>query len=401
MLLHLQVFSGPYLGQLPLLRPLIGAGWTGVELFFVLGGFVLTLGYVDRVTRPTPSVVGQFLLQRFARIWPAWAVVTVVAGAWIWSFRSAGLDPDVLGAHPDADLLTLLRQLTMTQMWGYESLGGASYVPPGWSISAEWTAYLLFPLALLLLRPLRHLPAAVLLTAAVAAMAPLAVGAFLHGTPDSEQNWVLRLACGFTSGILAALALRRLRTGWRLEAVALATVWTAVFLVLAGASWAAWAAWRLGPDGDQNFNGVVVLVFPLLVVGLSLTERGPARWLASRPMIYGESSPTASTSCTSWCSSSSCRCGGRTRGTGTSSRPASCSPCRGSSCSRCSPVPPCTTGWRSPPGCWCCAGPVADGRAHAGRVPGPSSRSPPLSRRRPRRRSSSAGRGRPSPRRAC
>jgi peptidoglycan/LPS O-acetylase OafA/YrhL len=286
MLLHLQVFSGPYLDQLPLLRPLIGAGWTGVELFFVLSGFVLTLGYVDRVTRATPSAVGHFLLQRFARVWPAWAVVTVLAGAWIWLFRSAGLDPDVLGPHPDADLPTLLRQLTMTQMWGYESLGGASYVPPGWSISAEWTAYLVFPLAVVLIRPLRHLPAAVLLTAAVGAMAPLAVRAFVHGTPDSEQFWVLRLACGFTSGILAALALRRLREGRRLESVALATVWTSVLLVLTGASWAAWAAWRLGPDGGHDFNGVVVLVFPLLVVGLSLTERGPARWLASRPMVY-------------------------------------------------------------------------------------------------------------------
>ncbi|MGY1644407.1 acyltransferase family protein [Geodermatophilus sp. SYSU D00703] len=288
MLLHLQVFAGPYLDQLPLLRPFIGAGWTGVELFFVLSGFVLTRGYLDRVgSRPTAPAVGRFLLHRFARVWPAWAVVTVLAGAWVWTFRATGLDPDVLGSHPDADLPTLLRQLTMTQMWGEESLGGTSFVQPGWSISAEWTAYLVFPLAVVLVRPLRRLPAAVLLLASVGAMAPLAVNAFVHATPDSEQNWVLRIVCGFTSGMLAALAHRQLRGGRRLESAALTTVWASVFLVLAGASWAAWAAWRQGPDGTHDFNGVVVVVFPLLVVGLSLTDRGPARWLSSRPMTYG------------------------------------------------------------------------------------------------------------------
>src|SRR4051812_23104607 len=155
MLLHLQLFSGPYLDQLPLLRSLVGAGWTGVELFFVLSGFVITVGYVDRIgPRPTLPAVGRFLINRFARIWPAWAVVTVLAGAWIWSLRAAGLDADVLGPHPAADVPNMLRQLTMTQMWGYSSLSGASYVPPGWSISAEWTAYLACPLVILLLRRL-------------------------------------------------------------------------------------------------------------------------------------------------------------------------------------------------------------------------------------------------------
>nr|WP_279591027.1 acyltransferase [Modestobacter marinus] len=288
MLLHLQTISGPYLDQLPLVRPLIGAGWTGVELFFVLSGFVITLGYLDRVgARPTAPVVGRFLVNRFARVWPAWAVVTVVGGAWVWSVRSAGWDADVVSPHPDAGLGALLRQLSMTQMWGYSELGGSSFVPPGWSISAEWTAYLLFPLAVWLIRPLRRLPAWLLMAAAVAVMSPLAVTAFVHGTPDLEQSWVLRIACGFTAGMFSALAYRRVPRTARTDSAALATVWTCVALALAGTSWAAWAVWERGAGVSIDHYGVIVVLFPLLVVGLSLTGRGPARWLGSAPMVYG------------------------------------------------------------------------------------------------------------------
>jgi peptidoglycan/LPS O-acetylase OafA/YrhL len=36
-----------------------------------------------------------------------------------------------------------------------------------------------------------------------------------------------------------------------------------------------------------DYAGIVSVVFPLLVVALSTTDRGPARWLASGPMTYG------------------------------------------------------------------------------------------------------------------
>jgi len=288
MLLHLQTISGPYLEQLPLVRPLIGAGWTGVELFFVLSGFVLTLGYLDRIgARPTAPVIGRFLVNRFARVWPAWAVVTLIGGAWLWTIRSAGWDADVISPHPEAGLTSLVRQLSMTQMWGYSELGGASFVPPGWSISAEWTAYLVLPLAMVLVRPLRRLPAGLLMAAAVAAMSPLAVDAFVHGTPDSEQNWVLRIVCGFTAGVFSALAHRRVARTERTDSIGLAMVWSALLLVLAGVSWASWAAWQQGPGAAVDHYGVIVVLFPVLVVGLALTARGPARWLASAPMVYG------------------------------------------------------------------------------------------------------------------
>ena len=284
-LFHVQALAWPYLDQLPLVRQVISAGWTGVELFFVLSGFVITLSYVERVgRRPSPRVVGRFVLNRFARVWPAWAAVTMVAGGWVWLMRRNGLDADLVVAHPDADLATLSQQLTMTHMWGRQDPVGAGYVLPGWSISAEWAAYLAFPLLAVALRWLRHLPAWLLLAAAVLTMSPLSVTAFTTGTPDSAQDWVLRIACGFTAGALTALAVRRARVTERLESLALGLVCSSLCMVVGGA---VWAGWRRGSDYSQDFSGVVVVLFPLLVFGLALTDRGPARWLSGRSIVHG------------------------------------------------------------------------------------------------------------------
>lgn len=284
-LYHFRGLADPYLGQLPLVRTLITVGWTGVELFFVLSGLVITLAYIDQVgTRPTPRVVGTFLYNRFARVWPAWAVVTVVMAGYLWAMRRGGLDTDLLAPHPVADAAHLLRQLTMTQLWGTDDIRAGSYVLPGWSISAEWAAYVAFPLLAVLIRPLRSLPAGVLLLLAVLAISPLSVEAFTEGTLDFEQSWVSRIACCFMAGMLTALAVRRLPTTPRVESAGLAVSVTALALVPAGISW---AAWRQAGDPTHDYSGVIVVLFPVLVAGLCLTQRGPARWLASRPMVYG------------------------------------------------------------------------------------------------------------------
>ncbi|SFO94623.1 Peptidoglycan/LPS O-acetylase OafA/YrhL, contains acyltransferase and SGNH-hydrolase domains [Geodermatophilus dictyosporus] len=284
-LLHFEPYAGAYLDQLPLLRAIVSAGWTGVELFFVLSGFVLTLNYADRMGRRLRvRATLEFALNRFARVWPAWAAVTVLMGAWIWAVRAAGWSSDVVVPHPPVDVRSVLEQLTMTQMWGRQDLPGASFVLPGWSISAEWAAYLAFPLVVFVLFRLRRLPATVLLALSVAAMAPLFLIAVNEGRSDLDQHWGLRIACGFTAGALAALAVRRTRRTPRTDALAPVLTWVAVVLIVAGALW---ASWRQAGDWGHKYSGVVVVLFPLLVVGLSLTDRGPARWLSSDTCVYG------------------------------------------------------------------------------------------------------------------
>src|SRR3712207_62118 len=247
-------------------------------------------GYLEECGRCWSTAgAARFVANRFARVWPAWATVTLLACAWFVTADLIGLRGRVADLYPPIDVVSLLRQLTMTQMWGAESLLGTSYVTPGWSISAEWLAYLAFPLLALLVRPLLRAHPAVNLVLATAAMSPLAVTSFLHGTDDTEMHWLLRIACSFVAGILAACALAHLegtergeRWGQRLTAGSLVTVGTVLL----------WANWRTGQElvaGEHAgvYGAVAVVCWPLLVVGLALTEGGPVRLLSRDAMVYG------------------------------------------------------------------------------------------------------------------
>lgn len=284
-LLHFQRLLAPYLDQWPFLRSIISSGWLGVDLFFVLSGFVIARSYLDDMgARPRVAGVVRFLVNRFARVWPAWAMVTVFMGAWVWTLRKGGWTTDAVVPHAAADLEGMLRQLSMTHMWSRESYYGAGWLLPGWSVSAEWLAYLCFPLLAVVLRPLRRLPAAVVLALSCAVTTPLVLTAFQDGLHDAAQSWVQRIACGFTAGILAAIAARRILRTPRVESLAHAvSIGIVVFLFAIFL----WNNWRRGGDLSLDFSGVAVGLFPLLVVSLTLTDRGIASFLSGRTLVYG------------------------------------------------------------------------------------------------------------------
>jgi peptidoglycan/LPS O-acetylase OafA/YrhL len=216
-------------------------------------------------------------------------VVTCLACAWFTAADLIGLRGRVADLYPPIEVLPLLRQLSMTQMWGAESFLGTSYVVPGWSISAEWTAYLAFPLLALALRPFLRVHPGASLVLATAAMSPLALTAFRHGTTDLEMHWLLRISCSFVAGILAACAFADLegtergqRWGQPLTAAGLGAAGTVLL----------WAHWRTVQDhlaGDEvgAYAAVTVVCWPLLITGLALTNRGPARFLSGNAMVYG------------------------------------------------------------------------------------------------------------------
>jgi peptidoglycan/LPS O-acetylase OafA/YrhL len=282
-LFHFKDQVAPYTDQVPFARALLDAGWIGVELFFVLSGFVIARSYLEELGRRWRTrEAARFLFNRFARVWPAYAVVTVIAFVWLIGAKAVGLDSDVNAAHPSTDLVNLLRQLTMTQMWDQDNFVGISFNPPGWSVSAEWAAYLAFPLLALLLRPFGRLHPLANLALATLAMAPLVLPAFQHG--PLALHWSLRITCCFVAGVLASLAVKDLETRDRVEDWGpRLTVGSLIGVLLV----CVWAEWRRGGNYGVDFAGVAVLFFPLLVVGLTLGERGPARLLARDALVYG------------------------------------------------------------------------------------------------------------------
>jgi peptidoglycan/LPS O-acetylase OafA/YrhL len=114
-------------------------GYLGVELFFVLSGFVISYVYQGQVERGGFRY-GAFLWARLARVYPLHlatlgAVLLMALGA-----AAAGV---AVGAEV-FDAAALPANLALVHAWGFAPT--AAFNHPSWSISAEWFAYLTFPL---------------------------------------------------------------------------------------------------------------------------------------------------------------------------------------------------------------------------------------------------------------
>jgi peptidoglycan/LPS O-acetylase OafA/YrhL len=96
----------------------------------------MTYGH-DVQNAPTARSYLHFLARRLARIYPLYAIITIVTFL-VFQAHLSTLAPV---SHP---VPTLALNLLMIQAWGFAT----SIVGPGWSISTEWGAYLLFPLLL-------------------------------------------------------------------------------------------------------------------------------------------------------------------------------------------------------------------------------------------------------------
>nr|WP_275585804.1 acyltransferase [Geodermatophilus sabuli] len=267
------------------LQPVVRTGALGVDLFYVLSGFVITLTYLDKMgRRPSPRRMLSFWWARVCRIWPVYVVVTTLFGAWLLYKATQVTDGFVAYQleQPDVDVWHYLQQLLMVQLWDQPFFDGSSWVGAAWSISAEWLAYVLFPVAVLLLWRLRSAPAVVTGALAVGAMVPLAYVCFTTGEPYFAWSWALRIGAGFLAGAFTCLAVRRISVTPRVERIAAGVAVLAVVEILVGLWWGEWRG-----QGEGEYGGVVVLAFPVLVGSLALSRQGLSRVLSTGPMVHG------------------------------------------------------------------------------------------------------------------
>lgn len=261
------------------LGPLITSGALGVDLFFVLSGFVIAHTYLGSMG-PALRVgaTARFVWARFCRMWPVYALVFHLFGLWLLARLLLGSDGNIAfqGVQPIMSVGQWVQQLLMVQMWNNEFLDGASWVGATWSISAEWLAYLLFPVLALVFFRLRNLPLVVLGAAAVALMLPIATSYATIGHPYYAWSWVTRILCGFAAGVLVHLVVRRLPRTEPVRRVASTLAW-ALPAVLAVVLWS-------GQFVAPGFGGIVIVGFPVLVGALAVADRGPASVL-SRPIL--------------------------------------------------------------------------------------------------------------------
>jgi len=169
------------------------AFYTGVGLFFVLSGFVLTW------TAQPGTTLGAFYTRRLARILPNHLTAFAL-----------GLAVTVLVVGATVDPVTLLSGMLLLQAWSPDGQVVFAVNGVAWSLSCEIAFYAAFPALLWALRRMR--PRTRLLVAGAALAAPVAVALawpsliplLFHLPPARLPEFLL--------GMVTALAVRE---GWR------------------------------------------------------------------------------------------------------------------------------------------------------------------------------------------
>ncbi len=115
-------------------------GYLAVDLFFILSGFILSHVYGGQFPGPR-GAYRQFLVRRFARIYPLHLVVLLALLLW----ALAGVFRGTIDAQ-GISITGLLDNFLMLHGWGLP--GALAWNGPSWSISGEWFSYILFPFML-------------------------------------------------------------------------------------------------------------------------------------------------------------------------------------------------------------------------------------------------------------
>ena len=260
---------------------MIDKGYLGVDLFFILSGFILSHVYV-RAWAEGRFPYSSFLWARLARLYPV-HLLTLGATIMLWGlgrwagarFEAAAFDPAAIPQHL---LLVHAWWATPTVQWNF----------PSWSISAEWFAYLSFPMFAYAAWRLRARPrlAVGLALALIAALYPLFQA--LAGFPLTEATirWgFLRIVPCFAYGC----ALHAL---WRSGAVT--GRFSGLGACLAGAA-VLLAVQVQAPDP------VIVMTLGGLIVALAGLAATGSRFATQASLVYlGEISYSTYMICIPW-----------------------------------------------------------------------------------------------------
>jgi len=122
----------------------LSLGWTGVDLFFVLSGFLL--GGILMDTRAAPNLFKVFYIRRACRIWPLYYLLIVVFLLFIPQPWNLGINP-AFGWAPYQMSLPWWSYLTLTQniVMGVQESAGSIWLTPTWSLAVEEQFYLVLP----------------------------------------------------------------------------------------------------------------------------------------------------------------------------------------------------------------------------------------------------------------
>jgi peptidoglycan/LPS O-acetylase OafA/YrhL len=215
-------------------------GWIGVDLFFVLSGFLISRLLFQELERTGQIRLGRFWLRRGFKIWPSYFVAYMsLVAVWVVSnrvFHRGDGQGDTMLAHIGPNLVFIQNYFPFYWRW-----------PHSWSLAVEEHFYLLLPVALVLANGFRRVAAKrnrypsifrAGIAFCVVALAVRLFAIFEWPAPRGDQAWLATYypshthADGLVLGVLLGYAAHEglplldwiRRYAWALIAFALVTV---------------------------------------------------------------------------------------------------------------------------------------------------------------------------------
>lgn len=240
-------------------------GWMGVQIFFVISGFVIA--YTLRSARITPGFLGSFALRRSLRLDPPyWATILVVLS--LYTVTSVWFDV----GDPLMEEAPTWNQLVAHLFYMQNVLGYSNLSVGFWTLCIEVQFYLLFALMLGFAQRLtahcsdradgaHWLPLLV-------TFAPLGLASLFAFSLDRENtDWVTHFFAFFLLGAMA----------W----------WTCEGRMPKLAFWAFVAAIVLRQRISPTLDMTVALVAGIFIYGMVSRGAAVRRWVGERPLKIG------------------------------------------------------------------------------------------------------------------
>lgn len=224
--------------------PGITGGFVGVDVFFVISGFLMTSIIVRGLSEGRFSL-WRFYLDRARRIIPALAVLSLVLLSIGW-FTLLSTDYHMLGKHVATSVAFLSNVVYWREAGYFDTASKEKWLLHTWSLSVEWQFYLILPVVLL--GAWKLWPGRARMTALVTLGLIVSLALSLLVTPHQPSAAFYLLptrAWEMLAGGLVFLLSHRCPVGARaklLEKIGLGLIVTSIFVFDAGVNWPGWGA---------------------------------------------------------------------------------------------------------------------------------------------------------------
>lgn len=128
---------------------ILPGGFAGVDVFFVISGFLMTSIIFRGLENSNFSIVN-FYISRANRIIPALAILCLVIMIFGW-FYLTPLDFKTLGKHVSGSIRFISNSMYLKESGYFDVSANSKWLLHTWSLSVEWQFYLIYPVVLTLL----------------------------------------------------------------------------------------------------------------------------------------------------------------------------------------------------------------------------------------------------------